>query len=53
MTDPVIRIRVRCRGAVQGVGIAGWGALLAGGALLGWLGSFIVATRELREIEPK
>jgi cell division transport system permease protein len=38
---------------LQGVGIAGWGALLAGGALLGWLGSFIVATRELREIEPK
>ena len=38
---------------LQGVGIAGWAALLAGGALLGWLGSFIVATRELREIEPK
>ena len=33
--------------------IAGWIALLLGGALLGWLGSFIVATRELREIEPK
>ena len=28
-------------------------ALLLGGALLGWLGSFIVATRELRGIEPK
>jgi cell division transport system permease protein len=27
--------------------------LVAGGALLGWLGSFIVATRELRGIEPK
>jgi cell division transport system permease protein len=38
---------------LQGVGVVGWGALLAGGALLGWLGSFIVATRELREIEPK
>jgi cell division transport system permease protein len=38
---------------LQGVGIAGWSALLLGGALLGWLGSFIVATRELREIEPK
>ena len=38
---------------LQGVGIAGWIALLLGGALLGWLGSFIVATRELREIEPK
>ncbi len=38
---------------LQGVGIVGWIALLLGGALLGWLGSFIVATRELREIEPK
>ncbi len=38
---------------LQGVGIPGWLALLAGGAVLGWLGSFIVATRELREIEPK
>ncbi len=27
--------------------------LVAGGAVLGWLGSFIVATRELRGIEPK
>jgi cell division transport system permease protein len=27
--------------------------LIGGGALLGWLGSFIVATRELRGIEPK
>jgi cell division transport system permease protein len=38
---------------LQGVGVIGWVALLLGGALLGWLGSFIVATRELREIEPK
>jgi cell division transport system permease protein len=38
---------------LQGVGAVGWLALLAGGAALGWLGSFIVATRELREIEPK
>jgi cell division transport system permease protein len=38
---------------LQGVGLSGWVALLLGGALLGWLGSFIVATRELREIEPK
>jgi len=38
---------------LQGVGLPGWLALLLGGALLGWLGSFIVATRELREIEPK
>jgi len=27
--------------------------LIAGGALLGWLGSFIVATRELRGVEPQ
>jgi cell division transport system permease protein len=39
--------------ALEGVGAVGWAALLAGGAALGWLGSFIVATRELREIEPK
>jgi cell division transport system permease protein len=38
---------------VRGVGLLGWAALLSGGAALGWLGSFIVATRELREIEPK
>jgi cell division transport system permease protein len=38
---------------LQGVGLPGWAALLLGGAALGWLGSFIVATRELREIEPK
>ncbi len=38
---------------LQGVGFIGWVALLLGGAVLGWLGSFIVATRELREIEPK
>ncbi|HET7204810.1 MAG TPA: permease-like cell division protein FtsX [Steroidobacteraceae bacterium] len=38
---------------LQGVGAIGWLALLAGGAALGWLGSFIVATRELREIEPQ
>jgi cell division transport system permease protein len=38
---------------LEGVGVAGWAVLLGGGALLGWLGSFVVATRELREIEPK
>jgi cell division transport system permease protein len=38
---------------LEGAGFPGWGALLLGGAVLGWLGSFIVATRELREIEPK
>jgi cell division transport system permease protein len=38
---------------LEGVGALGWVVLLLGGAALGWLGSFIVATRELREIEPK
>jgi cell division transport system permease protein len=38
---------------LEGVGALGWLVLLLGGAALGWLGSFIVATRELREIEPK
>jgi cell division transport system permease protein len=38
---------------LQGLGFAGWCALIAGGIGLGWLGSFIVATRELRGIEPK
>ena len=38
---------------LQGIGLIGWAALLLGGATLGWFGSFIVATRELRQIEPK
>jgi cell division transport system permease protein len=38
---------------LHGVGLPGWLALLGGGAALGWLGSFIVSTRELREIEPR
>lgn len=55
LSDPVHRIAGLYGSAfeLQGVGLAGWLALLAGGAALGWLGSFIVATRELREIEPK
>jgi cell division transport system permease protein len=39
--------------ALQGLGADASLALVAGGALLGWLGSYIVATRELRGIEPK
>ena len=39
--------------ALQGLGIEGSAVLLAGGALLGWFGSFIAATREIRGIEPK
>jgi cell division transport system permease protein len=38
---------------LQGAGASGWAVLLLGGAALGWFGSFIVATRELRKIEPK
>jgi cell division transport system permease protein len=55
LSAPVQRIAglYGSRFELQGVGFIGWAALLLGGALLGWLGSFIVATRELREIEPK
>jgi cell division transport system permease protein len=38
---------------LHGLGVEGSGVLLLGGALLGWLGSFIAATREIRGIEPK
>jgi len=38
---------------LQGLGSRGSLALVLGGALLGWLGSFRAATRELRGIEPK
>jgi cell division transport system permease protein len=55
LADPVRRIA-----GLYGSGFALHGldapsslVLVAGGALLGWLGSFIVATRELRGIEPK
>ena len=54
LSAPVERIAglYGSRFALEGVGILGWVALLLGGAALGWLGSFIVATRELRQIEP-
>lgn len=38
---------------LQGLGDRGSLALVLGGIVLGWLGSFIAATRELRGIEPK
>ena len=38
---------------LQGLGLEGSAVLLAGGVLLGWLGSFIAATKEIRGIEPK
>jgi cell division transport system permease protein len=38
---------------LQGLGLDGSAVLLAGGVVLGWLGSFIAATKEIRGIEPK
>jgi len=53
--DPVERIAglYGSKFELQGLGLVGWAALMAGGIGLGWLGSFIAATRELRGIEPK
>jgi len=53
--DPVQRIAGLYGSSfrLQGLGLAGWLTLLGGGIGLGWLGSFIAATRELRGIEPK
>jgi cell division transport system permease protein len=39
--------------SLHGLGVEGSLALVLGGVILGWLGSFIAATRELRGIEPK
>lgn len=39
--------------SLRGLGTPGSLALVLGGIVLGWLGSFIAATRELRGIEPK
>jgi cell division transport system permease protein len=53
--DPVQRIAGLYGSAfrLRGLGLEGSGALLLGGIALGWVGSFIAATRELRGIEPK
>ena len=55
LAEPVQRIAglYGSRFALAGLGPAGAAALVAGGMTLGWLGSFIAATRELRGIEPK
>jgi len=55
LADPVRRIAGLYGSgfALHGLDGAAGLALVAGGAALGWLGSFIVATRELRGIEPK
>jgi cell division transport system permease protein len=53
--DPVQRIAGLYGSSfeLQGLGLEGSAVLLAGGVLLGWLGSFIAATKEIRGIEPK
>jgi cell division transport system permease protein len=39
--------------SLRGLGLEGSAVLLVGGVVLGWFGSFIAATREIRGIEPK
>jgi cell division transport system permease protein len=39
--------------SLRGLGPEGSAVLLVGGVVLGWFGSFIAATREIRGIEPK
>jgi cell division transport system permease protein len=53
--EPVQRIAGLYGSSFQlhGLGSAGSAVLLVGGVLLGWLGSFIAATKEIRGIEPK
>lgn len=41
------------RYSLAGLGLQDAGLLLAGGALLGWLGAWISASRHLRSIEPR
>jgi cell division transport system permease protein len=55
LAEPVARIAglYGSRFELAGLGTAGAAALVGGGIALGWLGSFIAATRELRGIEPK
>ena len=55
LSDPVQRIAGLYGSgySLQGLGAEGSLALVVGGAILGWLGSFIAATREIRGIEPK
>ena len=55
LADPVKRIAglYGSRFELEGLNPLGAAALVAGGIALGWLGSFIAATRELRGIEPK
>jgi len=54
LTGPVVRIAGYYDSGFRltGLGLAPSGILLATGVVLGWLGSFIAASRHLREIEP-
>jgi cell division transport system permease protein len=53
--EPVQRIAGLYGSSFQlhGLGLEGSAVLLGGGVVLGWLGSFIAATKEIRGIEPK
>ena len=53
--EPVQRIAGLYGSSFQlhGLGLEGSAVLLVGGVVLGWFGSFIAATREIRGIEPK
>jgi cell division transport system permease protein len=53
--EPVQRIAglYGSRFELRGLGLEGSAALLLGGAALGWIGSYIASTRQLRGIEPK
>jgi cell division transport system permease protein len=55
LAEPVRRIAGLYGSAysLHGLDITAGLTLIGGGVLLGWLGSFIVATRELRGIEPQ
>jgi cell division transport system permease protein len=54
LTGPVVRLAGYYDSAfrLSGLGLAASGILLGTGVVLGWLGSFIAASRHLREIEP-
>lgn len=54
LRDPVARIAGLYGSEFQltGLGLEAGGILLGSGILLGWLGSYLAATRHLRQIEP-
>jgi cell division transport system permease protein len=54
LRDPIARIAGLYGSAfrVRGLGLESSLLLLAAGVVLGWLGSYVAATRHLRAIEP-